>query len=121
MKREFNIKYTPVELWTKVNEYFELTRKNKINDSQADLLLYLKIGPGKWRNYCKDPKYRDATEYAKLQFQKWYEIRLKYDKNSYGAIFALKNLGWSDKQDLNVALDTDLTIEQVVKGTKMKA
>lgn len=121
MKKQFNIRYTPTELWEKTNEFFKLKRSGKVGNTQADLLLYLQIGTQKWKNYCRDPKYKDATEFAKLQFQRMYEHRLENDKNTYGAIFALKNLGWSDKQDVNVALETDLTIEQVVKGGKMKA
>lgn len=52
--------------------------------------------------YGRRPEFVDSVKRAKLYVALAYELRL-HGPNCVGAIFALKNMGWSDKQD--VALD----------------
>lgn len=49
-------------------------------------------------NYAKDEVFSDSIKRALLVVEKEYEMRLG-DKSPTGAIFALKNFGWKDKQE----------------------
>lgn len=118
-KKTFNVHYKPTEFDIRVHEYFEKTPPDKY--TRAGLLLYLKIGDQKFRNMAKRKEFKDTCDYAMAKFQNMYEERLATSSKTTGAIFALKQLGWSDKQNIGVAMETGLTIEQVVKGKKMKA
>ena len=66
--------------------------------------------------YGRRPEFYDSVKKAKLRIEMEYEKALR-SRNPAGPIFALKNFGWTDKQDLelsgNVAVKTlaDLMIE----------
>ena len=49
--------------------------------------------------------YSDAIKKAKLRCQNYAEKQLFNSRNPAGAIFALKNYGWRDTQDINHTLD----------------
>lgn len=50
-------------------------------------------------NYEKRPEYSEVVKRAKLRIEAEYEARL-HGPNATGAIFGLKNFGWTDKQEL---------------------
>jgi hypothetical protein len=53
-------------------------------------------------NYEKKPGFVNAIKEAKARCENYAEKRLYSDRNSAGSIFALKNYGWSDKQEVTV-------------------
>jgi len=52
-----------------------------------------------------DDGFVDAIKRAKLRCQQYAERRMFQARNPAGAIFALKNYGWRDTQDINHTLD----------------
>lgn len=115
--KQFNIDLKPAELEEKVHEYFE----KESEPTKAGLLLYCKCGKRKWLQYCKNAKYDDATEYANAMFQDRYEKQMMDKATVTGAIFGLKNMGWSDKGTIEAVESGTITLEQALKGEKMKA
>lgn len=59
--------------------------------------------------YNKD--YSDAIKKAKQRCQNYAEEQMFTSRNPAGAIFALKNYGWRDTQDVRVAGDLKVQIE----------
>lgn len=53
-------------------------------------------------DYEKKIEFSYIVKKAKLQIEKKYEEQLQYG-NTTGAIFALKNMDWSDKQELDIS------------------
>lgn len=51
-------------------------------------------------DYEANPKFSDTIKNARARMELVYERCLIYGRNTAGAIFALKNFGWTDKQDL---------------------
>lgn len=51
-------------------------------------------------NYEEKPEFNDAIKRAKLRIEMEYEEALR-GKNAAGPIFALKNFGWTDKQEID--------------------
>ena len=49
--------------------------------------------------------FSDAIKRAKLRCQQYAERHMFQARNPAGAIFALKNYGWRDTQDINHTLD----------------
>lgn len=118
-KKIFNEDIGPVEFNKRIKEYFEKTDSNEI--TRAGLLLYVGVSKRQWDNLAKNKNYRDGCEYAMTKVQEMYENRLTNKAETTGAIFGLKNLGWSDKNDIRAVVDGDLSLEQMLKGTKTKA
>ena len=59
----------------------------------------------------KNPGFSDAIKRAKLRCQNYAEKTLFTGKNPAGSIFALKNYGWKDKQDIEINPDQDGVIK----------
>ena len=55
--------------------------------------------------YEQDPVYSDTIKRAKMIVENNYELALRTQYSS-GSIFALKNMGWTDKQEI-VTMETD--------------
>ena len=51
-------------------------------------------------NYEEKPEFVDTIKKAKLFIEQSYEKGLLKGKNPIGYIFALKNFGWSDRQEI---------------------
>lgn len=94
------LKYTPDELQSKVNEYFETEAKPTI----AGLAVFLEMDRQTLYNYKERDQFFDILKKAVNKVEAKYEGRLIYENNPTGVIFALKNMGWKDKteQDLRV-------------------
>ena len=56
-----------------------------------------------FHDYGKKPQFSYTIKMARLRVENAYEISLIQAKNPTGAIFALKNLGWDDKQKVELA------------------
>lgn len=59
-------------------------------------------------DYGKNPKYSYIIKKAQLMIENSYELELTNpDKKPTGPIFVLKNMGWSDKQDIQITGSSD--------------
>lgn len=115
---------TPRELKNKVDEYFKYCDDNKKPYTVPGIALYLNITPTTLRAYknCTaksiEDKYKE--EYAEIMGEAYAKIEASYaeqlvdpqnKKNPIGLIFALKNMGWTDRQEIvteNKTIDIDL-------------
>lgn len=90
----------PEDLAAAIDEYFKKTDIKKITLTG----LCLAIGTSKQvlADYEKREAYTDIVRWAKLVVENAYELSLR-ERGSAGDIFALKNFGWSDKQDINLS------------------
>lgn len=82
-----------------IEKYFDTTPKDEWTITGLALAL------GTTRRiliqYGQRDLYRPIVERAKLRVENGYEIDLK-KKGQTGSIFALKAMGWSDKQEIDV-------------------
>lgn len=53
-----------------------------------------------FHDYGKRTEYSYTIKRARLRIENEYEKTMLHSKNPTGQIFALKNLGWSDKQEI---------------------
>jgi hypothetical protein len=71
-------------------------------------------------NYDGRPEFSDAVKSIKLVCQNYAEYQMYKSNNAAGPIFALKNFGWSDKQDHTLSgpeggpIQTDSKIEIIL-------
>ncbi len=75
--------------------------------------------------YEKRQEFFNSVKRAKLRIEMEYEKRL-LDKNPTGAIFALKNFGWTDKQQVDADIKAevkDLTLLDIMlkAGERLKS
>lgn len=101
---------TPEELMLKIDEYFE-SCKVKVDEigniiSHGDtitisgLAIYLGFESRQsFYDYEKHEEYSYIIKKARFKVECSYEKRLD-SKNPTGAIFALKNMGWKDKHEV---------------------
>ena len=115
-KKRFNLKLTPVEFEDKVYEYFETVPEEKWTFGG----LYLGVSKDVFSRMAKKTEYRDAAEYARMKMMNGYELKLK-TSNPTGAIFGLKNLGWSDRAEIEMAVEGTVKVEDLLKGSKIHA
>lgn len=113
---------TPELLQVKVDEYFEWIKGEfhyeadpadeandiKIYDRSPEpatitgLCLFLGFESRQsFHDYGKREKFSYTIKKARLRVENHYEISLYYSKAPAAQIFALKNLGWDDKQQLD--------------------
>lgn len=118
LKKKFNLKLTPAEFEDKVYEYFEVTPDDRW--TFASLYLYVGVSDTTFKRMAKRPEFRDAAEYAKMRIMDGYELKLK-SGNPTGAIFGLKNMGWSDRTDIEMAVEGTVKVEDLLKGGKIRA
>ena len=70
--------------------------------SFSGLALAIGISPNTLRNYQQRDEYSDVVLQARAIIESYYEESLNSRNRATGAIFALKQLGWSDNIDLNL-------------------
>lgn len=83
-------------------EPFTITGLALALDTSRETLMDVENSNGP---YSEDRRYSDAIKRAKLRCQQYAERRMFQARNPAGAIFALKNYGWRDTQDINHTLD----------------
>lgn len=69
--------------------------------------------------YGRRPEFSDSVKRAKLYVECEYEKRLA-GNNATGPIFALKNFGWKDKQDIDQTVNANVkqSVEWIVQPVK---
>ena len=89
---------TVEELKTACEGYFEFIDTNKEPASITGLMLFLGFGSASsFTDYCKrSEEFSYIIKRAKMIVEHAYELSLHNDKCT-GAIFALKQMGWTDK------------------------
>lgn len=90
------------ELEKLIEAYFADCKENKKHETITGLALWLDTTRETLMDYQKDDKFSDTIKKAKLRIENAYENRL-IDRGNGGDIFALKQFGWSDRQDVSVA------------------
>ncbi|MEA2112850.1 MAG: terminase small subunit [Patescibacteria group bacterium] len=102
------------ELKAALLDYFG---KEKENASPAGMLLHLDITRKRWNVYESKPNLAYVCEWAQLMMEKFGTERL-YDKGRVADIFFMKNMGWSDKQE--VATKETIVIGQNINDEQAK-
>lgn len=76
----------------------------------SDLCLYLGFTSRQsFYDYEKREGYTDIIRRARLMIEREYEMKL-HGPNPTGAIFALKNFGWSDKQEVEAKMELHIKV-----------
>lgn len=91
------------KLKEKINEYFKVTKQEKI--TITGLCLYLEINKDTFYEYGKREEYKEIIDLARLRVENSYELDLRKFGRT-GDIFALKNFGWKDKQEIDANVKT---------------
>lgn len=87
---------SPEELSASVMDYIQNEKKPTL----AGLAYSLGIDRQTLYNYKERPEFFDIIKKATDYVEYKYEERLIYETNPTGVIFALKNMGWKDKQEI---------------------
>jgi hypothetical protein len=105
---------TPEELQEKIDDYF---RKHPEKATITGLINHCGlINRASFYDYEKRPEFSNTLKKARSRIEEGYENRL-HEHACTGAIFALKNFGWKDKQDinLNATVNVNKLIEEAEK------
>lgn len=117
---------TPELLESKVQEYFnqfnpegDITPLNQeYRPTITGLCLFLGFESRQsFYDYEERRGFSYTIKKARMRIENQYELMLS-SKNPAGSIFALKNLGWTDKQEVvsrNVNYNSELTQEEIKK------
>ena len=89
---------TPQDLIDAINKYFESTPREEW--TVTGLCLAIGTSKGVFNEYQEREGYKEIVAEAKLMVENSYEISLRKNGRS-GDIFALKNFGWKDKQEVD--------------------
>lgn len=89
---------TADELQVKVDDYFKDQKKPTL----AGLAEHLDIDRKTLYNYKDRDEFFHIIKKATEKIERVYEERLIWDNSPTGVIFALKNMGWSDKTEMDV-------------------
>ncbi len=91
---------SPEELERRVDGYFEQCKKDETPPTFTGLLLHTGLKTKqRLSDYGQREEFAEVVEYARARMQEVYEQNL-HGPNPTGSIFALKNMGWSDRQEL---------------------
>lgn len=99
---------TPEELQADIDRYFEHCSENKIPLTITGLALALDTTRETLMDYQNNDEFSYTVKRAKLMIENAYENRLILNGRA-GDIFALKNFGWKDKQEI----EADVTSKSV--------
>lgn len=122
---------TVKELDAKIEEYFSTGyRKHRIGGTDddpietaaitlTDLCLFLGFADKcSFYDYEKKPEFSHSIKRARMTIEREYEERLA-GRSAAGAIFALKNFGWRDKQEIDHTTKGDkITQPRIIIGAK---
>ena len=89
------------ELMEKIEEYFDKTPVKE--QTRAGLCVHLGITMQTFYNYKKGSQgaeIQQAIEWAYTRLENKYELDLNFKPNPTGPIFALKQYGWRDSQEV---------------------
>lgn len=91
----------PKVLMEKIEEYFNTTEPK--NQTGAGLCIFLGISRVTYNNYKNGvvgPEIQDVIAWAQTRLENKYALDLNWKPNPTGPIFALKQLGWKDNQEV---------------------
>jgi hypothetical protein len=109
MARTFMFK-TPKDVEMLFNDYFNATPKEEW--TITGVCLHCHIHKDTFYEYCKRDDYKDVFNRARLMVENAYELSLRKNGRA-GDIFALKNFGWTDKQEVEqVNLNYDMSEDE---------
>lgn len=83
----------PIELSNLIAEYFNSTERPTL----SGLAVFLEIDRQTLYNYKERDEFFDIIKKATAKVESIYEERAIYENNPTGVIFALKNMGWTDR------------------------
>ena len=89
---------TPDDLIEAITEYFQTTNFKHYTVTGLALVIGSKQ---LLADYGERDGYKEIVAQAKLTIEHSYEISLRTDAKPVGAIFGLKNFGWSDRVDID--------------------
>ncbi len=90
---------TPEQLQDKIDEYIKGDDKDKLTITGLCLHCGFESRQSFYA-YEQKEKFSYTIKRSRLFIENAYEKRLQ-DRNPTGSIFALKNLGWTDKQEID--------------------
>ena len=109
---------TPKQLQEQIDKYFEDCKLNNEPLTITGLALALDTSRETLMDYQNKDDFSYTIKKAKLRIENAYEKRLIQNGRS-GDIFALKNFGWTDKQEIenNVSINSyeQLSVEELKK------
>ncbi len=109
----------PIEFDKAVDSYFESTNE----PTWTGLTLHLGFNSRQALNYYMEekPEFLNSIKKALSRIESKYENIAIYSKMPTGAIFALKNFGWKDKQEVEQSGKTEqeLTV-RILDGNTSK-
>lgn len=89
----------PNDLKTKLVEYFEYCEQNKEPLTITGMALFLGFSSRQSLfDYEQNEKFTYIIKRARMVVERGYEVMLHTNKGCAGAIFALKNMNWTDTQ-----------------------
>ena len=80
-----------------IDEYFQ----NQKRPTLAGLAVSLGISRSTLYNYAEKDQFLDIIKAAREKVEAIYEERMIFESQPTGVIFALKNMGWSDRQEID--------------------
>jgi hypothetical protein len=96
------------ELQKEIDRYFATKELTDLPFSITGLAYSLGfVSRQSFYDYENYPVFSDTVKKARLRIEMFYEEQL-LSKNTTGAIFALKNFGWSDKQEITHEIKNEL-------------
>lgn len=90
----------PQEMEPKIKKYFDETPIDEI--TLTGLCIALDTNKQTLSDYQKKEDFKHLITMAKVKIENAYELSLRKHGRS-GDIFALKNFGWSDRQELEIS------------------
>lgn len=109
------------EMVAVIDEYFESLEPKKNEETGVVSIGYPTVtGLALYLGFCNKDSiydYRDRKEFsgpikrALLKVEMHYETSLNY-KNPAGSIFALKNMGWKDRHEVDQTGDIKITVNE---------
>lgn len=66
-----------------------------------------------FHDYGNNPEFSYTIKRARLMIEHKYELSGQYAKNPAFQVFALKNLGWSDRQEIDMKSNVHLSDEPI--------
>lgn len=115
---------SPEALQAQVDAYFESFKAGGENERKPVTITGLALWLGTYRDVLCDyqlkDEYSNTIKTAKLRAEQYAEEQLYIGKSATGPIFALKNFGWKDSQDMNLGGQKDNAVEANLTVTFVK-
>ena len=117
-------KYKTPELMDKrCVEYFEWVKQGDEDDKRyptvTGLIIFLKLSKATFYVYKERVGYKEILARASMMVENGYEMELR-SRNVTGSIFALKQFGWTDRQDINQSIVVQSLPSISLDGSEMR-